>query len=50
MPCLKLDKPAFRELGTSDAHEIALIEPQCLHHPIREVNDAFLGDELKEPA
>jgi hypothetical protein len=48
MLCLKLDEPAFRELGTSDAHRIALIEPQRPHHPVREVNDAFLGDELKD--
>ena len=48
MLCLKLDEPAFRELGTIDAHGITLIEPQCLHHPVREVNNAFLGDELKD--
>jgi hypothetical protein len=48
MLCLKLDESAFRELGTSDAHRIALIEPQRLHHPVGEVNDAFIGDELKD--
>jgi hypothetical protein len=48
MLCLKLDESALREFGTSDAHGIALIEPQCLHHPVGKVYDAFLGDELKD--
>ena len=47
MLCLKLNKPAFGKLCTSDAHGITLIQTQCLHHPIWEVNNPLLGDELE---
>jgi hypothetical protein len=50
MLCLKLDESAFRALCTGDAHGVALNYSQCLHHPVGEVSDAFLSDELKGKA
>ena len=40
--CLELHEFALRKVRPGDTYGITLVEPQCLHHPLREVDDALL--------
>lgn len=46
--CLQLDELALGQFGASDTDGITFIETKGLHHPIRQMHDAFLCDELQD--
>ena len=44
---LEFDHLAFLQFATGDSDRVSLIQPQGLHHPMRQVDATLLGDELE---